>query len=73
MNRSVSESTPARTSSDVMSAVVGEVEAALRALERERNTESVSLTGRPCHPVLGHIYGVKLSLSAIAVLQNQSC
>lgn len=30
-----------RGSTDVMVAVVGEVEAALKALERERNTESV--------------------------------
>jgi hypothetical protein len=46
MNRSVPESTPVRTSSDVMGAVVGEVESALRALERERNTESVSYSRR---------------------------
>lgn len=32
---------PVRGSTDVMAAVVGEVEAALKTLERERNTESV--------------------------------
>lgn len=40
------ENTPVRTSSDIMSAVVGEVEAALKALERERNTDSVRLSRR---------------------------
>ena len=35
------EGAPVRGSTDVMAAVVGEVEAALKTLERERNTESV--------------------------------
>lgn len=35
------EGSHVRGSTDVMTAVVGEVEAALKALERERNTESV--------------------------------
>ena len=36
-----SDSSPVRSSTDVMSAVVGEVEAALRKLESERRTETV--------------------------------
>ena len=35
------EGAPVRGNTDVMAAVVGEVEAALKTLERERNTESV--------------------------------
>jgi hypothetical protein len=35
------EGSHVRGSTDVMTAVVGEVEAALKSLERERNTESV--------------------------------
>jgi hypothetical protein len=71
MNRSVSENTPVRTSSDVMSAVVGEVEAALRALERERNTESVS-TSRKLFCRVRHLIelrcNVSLALSSISPL-----
>ena len=41
-NSGSSSSSAFRSNADVMAAVVGEVEAALRSLERERNTDTVS-------------------------------
>ena len=42
-NPGTSSSAVSRSNADVMAAVVGEVEAALRSLERERNTDTVSV------------------------------